>query len=160
MSRIAITPVPFDSLPVRELLEQWDAALAPGVRAGGPVVRASDFAAPGGVFLLAGSDDGALGCAGLRRLDTGVGELKRLYVRPGARGGGIGRALVREVEACAGRLGYRELRLDTHSDGLAGLFEALGFRVIADYNGNPNARHWFAKALAAPAGTAPGALTR
>jgi hypothetical protein len=47
---------------------------------------------------------------------------------------------------CAGR-GYDALRLDTGGDDALALFRAAGFEPIADYNGNPHARHWFGKQL-------------
>jgi GNAT superfamily N-acetyltransferase len=153
MPELAITPVPVDSPAARGLLEERGAGVPAGMRSGGPVVRASDFAAPGGVFLLAGGPPGPVGCAGLRELGPGVGELKRLYVRPGARRGGVASALVRAVERRAVELGYRELCLDTHAEGAAALFRGVGYRAVPDYNGNPNARWWFAKTLTGAAVT-------
>jgi len=60
----------------------------------------------------------------------------------------MGGALLRELERHARERGYRRLRLDTggHAPAL-GLFRAAGFVAIADYNGNPRARHWFEKGL-------------
>lgn len=66
------------------------------------------------MFLLPRDADGtALGCGGLRALGDGVGEIKRMYVEPAARGTGVAIAVLRAVEERARRLGWTELRLET-----------------------------------------------
>ncbi len=69
----------------------------------------------------------------------GLCELKRLYLRPGARGTGLGRALTETAIAAARARGYTEMRLDTlpSLSAAVALYESLGFRAIADYNGSP-----------------------
>jgi ribosomal protein S18 acetylase RimI-like enzyme len=100
-----------------------------------------DYAPPGGELLLARSERGlALGCVGLRPLDDdGVCEMKRLYVRPEARGWGLGRALVTAVIAAAEERGYGEMKLDTLSfmTAAARLYSEHGFEEIASYYDNP-----------------------
>jgi len=66
-----------------------------------------------GAFLVAYVDGRAVGCAALRPVGPGLGELKRMYVDPRARGNGIGAALLAAVEARAVTLGYSELKLET-----------------------------------------------
>jgi putative acetyltransferase len=103
------------------------------------------YAAPRGMLVLAGSPEAAVGCVALRPLiangapDSGVAEIKRLYVRPVARGTGLGMRLAQTVIEGARAIGYRELKLDTleqmaeaHS-----LYEKLGFRECAAYYHNP-----------------------
>ncbi|NUW40648.1 GNAT family N-acetyltransferase [Nonomuraea rhodomycinica] len=71
----------------------------------------------------------AVGCAGLQPLEPGVGEVKRMYVRPAARGRGLSRRLLTEVEAMAGERGIHTLRLETGR-----LFtEAIGLYTAAGY---------------------------
>ncbi len=93
------------------------------------------YAPPRGVVLLARG----LGCVALRPFDDTTCELKRLYVRPQARGSGLGRALVEEVVAEARRLQYARMRLDTLPTMVAAqaLYEQLGFHEIAAYTSNP-----------------------
>jgi ribosomal protein S18 acetylase RimI-like enzyme len=65
--------------------------------------------------------------------------MKRLYVHPGARGSGTGRALVESSIARARELGHRVMRLDTlpSMDAARSLYTSLGFRPIERYNDNP-----------------------
>ena len=96
------------------------------------------YAPPGGRLLLAGEEPA--GCIALRPLDeAGVGEVKRLYVRPAARGAGLGRALVETVLRHGRDIGYRELCLDTAGwmDDALRLYRRLGFRECAPYYHNP-----------------------
>ncbi len=100
---------------------------------------ASEYGAPTGVLLVAEETGTDVGCIGLRKWDRDVGEVKRLYVRPAARGHGVGRLLVDEIIVAAGRLGYGRLRLDTLPDMKAALalYESRGFKRIAPYRFNP-----------------------
>ena len=109
-----------------------------------------DLAPPGGLFLLIESDGEPTGFGGIRHLDTGLAEVKSMYVAPPRRGRGIARRLLAELEEVALRHGCRAVRLDT-SDYLTdaiGLYRAAGYREIADYNGNPKANLWFERSLA------------
>src|SRR5262245_10117388 len=71
------------------------------------------YASPSGLLLLAELADEPAGCVALRPLETGIGEMKRLYVRPGQRGFGLCRHLVEELLQRARQIGCNAIRLDT-----------------------------------------------
>jgi GNAT superfamily N-acetyltransferase len=97
------------------------------------------YAPPHGRLLLAGPPDDAYACIALRPLAEGVGEVKRLFAQPRARGQGWGRRLVDAVIAEARAIGYRELKLDTleRMGEARALYAAVGFRACAPYYHNP-----------------------
>ena len=102
------------------------------------------YAPPGGRLLIAGPPEAAVGCIALRPLAVdadGVptGEIKRLYVKPVARGTGLGRRLVETLLGEARVIGYRELKLDTldRMTGARRLYQTLGFAVCPPYYHNP-----------------------
>jgi len=97
------------------------------------------YAPPAGALLLAMADDAVAGCVGLRPLDGGACEMKRMYVRPAFRGLGLGRALADAVVAAAVEAGYRSMRLDTletlHT--AIDMYRSMGFAPIEPYYHNP-----------------------
>jgi GNAT superfamily N-acetyltransferase len=110
-----------------------------------------DLAAPRGTFLVARRGETVVGCAGLRLLPDGVGEVKRVFVAPLARGHGLGRRLMLELENLARAEGLRTLRLDTRSDLVEAraFYAALGYVEVPAFNNGQYAEHWFAKDLRA-----------
>jgi GNAT superfamily N-acetyltransferase len=148
VSAIAVQGARLDDEAVRTMLAEWDAELGFSPK-GGSHVQVSDFAPPNGAFVVATENGTPVGCGGLRCLTPSTGEIKRLFVPKAHRGRGIGRRLLDALEHEARRRSLRELRLDTDGGNPAALalFLIAGYHAIPDYNGNPYARHWFAKPL-------------
>ncbi|MDN5796674.1 MAG: GNAT family N-acetyltransferase [Intrasporangium sp.] len=91
---------------------------------------------PNGLLLVGFAQRRPAGIVGVHRLTGAVGELKRMYVTPWARGRGLGRTPVTEAFAASGDLGFYELRLQTKPDAMAHadrLYRELGFREIPSY---------------------------
>lgn len=102
-------------------------------------------------FLLARTEGRTVGCGALYDLDAETGEIKRMWVAPDARGLGVARRLLANLEAEARSAGKRRLVLDTNrtlTEAMA-LYEKSGFRRIERYNDNPYADFWYEKLLAA-----------
>ncbi len=80
-----------------------------------------------------------LGCIALKALEPGVAEIKRLFVRPQARGAGVGKALVSALLSLARERGYREVKLDTLPEmkSAVALYESFGFAPIPPYGSHP-----------------------
>ena len=104
------------------------------------------YAAPEGALLLARVGDETAGTVALRRLDAGICEMKRLYVKPQFRGRrtaddrSIGRALAEDIVAVGRERGYQRLRLDTIGGKMRqalSLYRSMGFVEIPPYYTSP-----------------------
>ena len=133
-----IAAEPFDSPDVQALAaaqQEEMRRLYAGVADIGPVREAAMFEPPDGVFLVAREDGRALGCGGICRFDALRAELKRMYVVPEARGRGLGRAVLVELEAHARGLGYVGMVLETgeRNHEALGLYASAGYEPIPCY---------------------------
>jgi putative acetyltransferase len=99
-----------------------------------------DYSPPHGRLLLAAYEGQLAGCVALHEWESGICEMKRLYLRPAFRGKGFGRVLAEAIIAEARNIGYQRMRLDTivpiMKDAVE-MYRKLGFREIAPYRSNP-----------------------
>ena len=97
------------------------------------------YGAPDGRLYILMEDGAVLGCVGLRRISDADCELKRLYLRPTARGRGLSRLLMDRVVADARAIGYSRMLLDTlpFLRAARGLYREYGFEEIERYNDSP-----------------------
>jgi ribosomal protein S18 acetylase RimI-like enzyme len=105
----------------------------------------AEYEGSSGVLLVVESPSGEIvGTAGLRRLAPGIGEIKRMWVRPGCQGHGLGGRLMDRCLEEARSLGFQAIRLDTERrmEAALRLYRNRGFTEIADYNGNVRAQIW------------------
>jgi DNA-binding MarR family transcriptional regulator/GNAT superfamily N-acetyltransferase len=108
-----------------------------------------ELRAPRGLFLVARLHGELVGCGGLKLPAGAPAEIKRLWVSPGARGLGLARRLLSELEARAARHGRDRVRLDTNKALTAAtrLYRDSGYTEVPAFNDEPYAHHWFEKRL-------------
>ncbi len=97
------------------------------------------YATPGGFVLLAMQDGDAVGCVAVRPVDDQQAELKRLFVKPGLQGHGVGRRLFDQAMQKTEELGYRAILLDTlpQMKTAQGMYLKKGFVECEAYVHNP-----------------------
>lgn len=97
------------------------------------------YASPNGCVLLADRKDEIEGCVAMKKVTPEICEMKRLYVRPQARGRHLGRALAERLIEEARAAGYSEMRLDVQAKFVPArkLYEALGFVEAEPISFNP-----------------------
>jgi putative acetyltransferase len=132
---LVIAPEPLTSPDVQALIARLDAELTQ--RYPNPednFFELADEQVDGrqGVLLVARVDGAPVGCGALRRLGPATGEIKRMYVAPSARGGGIGARILAELERHARELGIRRLLLETGERQVEAvrLYERFGFARV------------------------------
>jgi DNA-binding MarR family transcriptional regulator/GNAT superfamily N-acetyltransferase len=132
-----------------ELDRRFDAGFDPGHAL---PTDPDEMRPPRGTFLVARLRDEPAGCGALKLRGHEAAEIKRMWVAPGARGLGVGRRLLGELERRAAAHGSPAVRLDTNralTEAIA-LYRSSGYREIAPFNDEPYAHHWFEKSLAEP----------
>ncbi len=114
-------------------------------------VELDELRPPGGLFVVATLRAEPIGCGAVRFHGDAPAELKRMWVAPSARGLGIGRRLLAELEARAAANGARAVRLDTNRSltEAINLYRSAGYREVNPFNAEPYAHHWFEKRLPA-----------
>jgi DNA-binding MarR family transcriptional regulator/predicted N-acetyltransferase YhbS len=148
IASISLATEPADSEDARsclaayfaELSERFKSSFDPG---------STDMSEDGSILILARSANKPVGCGVLRPLGPGVGEIKRMWVAPSARGTGLARRLLSALEAEAASRGLDAVRLDTNGALVEALnlYRSAGYRDIDRYNDNPYADFWFEKQL-------------
>jgi DNA-binding MarR family transcriptional regulator/GNAT superfamily N-acetyltransferase len=104
---------------------------------------------PAGYFAVAWLDARPMGCGALKVGTGGIGEVKRMWTAPDARGLGIARRVLRWLEAKAQEVGLTRLRLETNQTLIEAqaLYRAEGYIEVEPFNDEPYAHHWFEKRL-------------
>jgi DNA-binding MarR family transcriptional regulator/GNAT superfamily N-acetyltransferase len=104
---------------------------------------------PAGLFLLASLRADPVGCGALKFHDHQPAEIKRMWVAESARGLGIGRRLLGELEDRAAGHGANAVRLETNKTLIEaiGLYRSAGYLEVAPFNDEPYAHHWFEKQI-------------
>lgn len=98
------------------------------------------YAPPSGRLFLAAVNEQPAGCIALRKLEDGICEMKRLFLREDFRGIKLGNLLIEKLIDEARLEGYKKMRLDTLPGKMAkavSLYESHGFRQIPAYYHNP-----------------------
>jgi GNAT superfamily N-acetyltransferase len=136
---------PVDAEPAATLVQAMRheiAALYEGLELDGaqmPKAGPAEMGPPGGTFIVGYEGDVAVCCGGIKRLPDGACEIKRMFVVEAARGRGVARELLAELERRARELGYSVARLDTgpRQSRAQRMYERAGYVAIENFNANP-----------------------
>ena len=131
---------------VEELNPRWEAGFDPSA---GVTAEPHELTPPGGCFLIAYLHGDPVGCGGVKHLAGGPSDIKRMWVSPAARGLGLGRRLLEELEQRVRDSGATVARLETNRvlvEAIA-LYRSAGYREVPAFNDEPFAHHWFEKPL-------------
>jgi len=131
------------------LHERFDTGFDPAVS-----IRAdeADLTLPAGLLLVARLHGRPLGCGALKLHGRRPAEIKRMWVSADARGLGLGRRLLAELERQGWARGARQTRLETNRTLLEAisLYRSSGYVEVPAFNDEPYAHHWFEKPLQPP----------
>ena len=153
-SMVQIAPYDPRHRHVRYCQQQYFAELAQRFHAGFDPDRSisaadEELTPPAGLMLVATLQAEPIGCGALKFHDGEPTELKRMWIAPEARGMGLARRLLAELEAYAGEAGTQVIRLETNRslhEAIA-LYRSAGYLEVAAFNDEPYADHWFEKVL-------------
>jgi DNA-binding MarR family transcriptional regulator len=145
---------PPDSDAARYCLAQYFTELATRFETGFDPTRSNsateaEMTPPAGYFFIAWIDSRPAGCGALKCNPRGIGEVKRMWTAPEARGLGVARRILHAIEAKARDLCLKRLRLETNRTLLEAqsLYRSAAYREVAAFNDEPYAHHWFEKRL-------------
>jgi DNA-binding MarR family transcriptional regulator len=129
-----------------ELARRFDSGFDPALS-----ISAGDeeLTPPAGLLLVATLHGEPVGCGALKFHDAAPAEIKRMWVAPAARGIGLGRRLLADLEERAAQSGADRARLETNgalTEAIA-LYRSAGYREVPAFNDEPYAHHWFEKPL-------------
>jgi GNAT superfamily N-acetyltransferase len=155
VNEIEFRPAHVDAGPggvLAQAMREEIAEIYDGLELDGPTMPkagAEELSPPGGAFVVGWRDSEPVCCGGVKRLTERTCEIKKMYVVPEARGRGVARTLLHELERTALGLGYTVARLDTGPKQLhaQALYADEGYAEVADFNGNPVAVFWAEKPL-------------
>jgi DNA-binding MarR family transcriptional regulator/N-acetylglutamate synthase-like GNAT family acetyltransferase len=104
---------------------------------------------PAGLFVLVSLHASPIGCGALKFHDDRPAEIKRMWVDESARGLGVGRRLLGELEAAAAAHGATVVRLETNQTLVEAisLYRSAGYTEVAAFNDEAYAHHWFEKRI-------------
>jgi DNA-binding MarR family transcriptional regulator/GNAT superfamily N-acetyltransferase len=131
---------------VEELNQRWEAGFDPSA---GVTAEPHELTPPAGCFLIAYLHGEPVGCGGVKHLPGGPSDIKRMWISPSARGLGLGRRLLEELEQRVRDSGATVARLETNRvlvEAIA-LYRSAGYREVPAFNDEPFAHHWFEKQL-------------
>jgi GNAT superfamily N-acetyltransferase len=107
---------------------------------------------PAGLLVLARLRGKPIGCGALKFINGQGADVKRMWVAESARGLGVGRRILTELEQCAAASGVRTLRLETNRTLVeaVSLYRAAGYAEVPAFSDEPYAHHWFEKHIVHP----------
>jgi DNA-binding MarR family transcriptional regulator/GNAT superfamily N-acetyltransferase len=153
-SLVEISPEDAGSADARWCVQQYFAEIGRRFEGGfDPAISNAatepEMTPPRGLFLVARLRGRPVGCGALKHRPDAPTELKRMWVDPAARGLGLGRRLLRELEGHAAAAGVETLRLETNRSLVEAieLYRSSGYVEVPAFNDEPYAHHWFEKRL-------------
>jgi len=129
-----------------ELDLRFDAGFDPSVSIS---ADADELTPPNGLLLVARLRGEPIACGALKLHTPYPAELKRMWVSPEARGLGLGRRILDELEEAARVRGADVVRLETNESLIEAiaLYRSSGYEEVEPFNEEPYAQHWFEKRI-------------
>jgi ribosomal protein S18 acetylase RimI-like enzyme len=129
----------------RELDSRFDQGFDPALSIS---ADAHELSMPNGVVVVAVMNSGPVGCGALK-LHPGWAELKRMWIKPDARGMRLGSRILEKLEQLARAANAGVIRLETNKNlaEAISLYKKSGYSEVEAFNSEPYAHHWFEKKL-------------